>query len=183
MKVIIEDSELQEIPILPIPTFDSMGEIVIPPSLGRPEGSANKSELEKEIISYDAALLSGALTQQEIADIHGITQQEVSFRAQAADRSNLDTRKVDEDLRSRILQKKYNIADRATARLMDSLEFFRPETLDQKDLPGAALKLASVVEKMEEKKEQGPTNNIQFMVYAPRQRSEDNYEVIDMTNE
>jgi len=183
MKMIISDEELKERMRLPLPTLIDgvlqLPDIIIPPELGRPVGGENKDELSKELIALDGAF--GLSTQKEIAKIHNSTQTEVSFLSRGFDRSNVDERKVDEDLTSVINQRKYGIIDKATSKLMETLDIFEPSALDQKHLPQAAQQMASVVERLEGRGNIGQSGPaVQFHIYAPRTRHEDQYEVIQV---
>lgn len=176
MKIFIDDEEIKEIPIFQVPTVID-GTIVIPDALGRKKDKPNKSQLQKEIIALDT--VDSRLSQKSLAQIHGITQTEVSIHGRAIDRSNIDGRKSDNELKDLINAKKYSIADAATSRLMESLDLFNPTALDQKDLPAAASKMAAIVERVTQGFEGAQTGpQILFQVYAPRTRSEDTYDVI-----
>lgn len=183
MKIIISDDELKDKMRLPLPSLLENGnlklpDIVVPPELGRPEGSTNKDQVTKEIIALDGAF--GSNGQKAIARIHGVTQPEVSFLSKGFDRTNVDTRQENEELKTTINQVKHKIVDRATCKLMEALDIFEPSALDQKQLPSAMVSVASVIERMENK---GPTSAIapvNFHIYAPRTRHEDQYEVIQV---
>ena len=177
MKILLEDSEIKEIPVLPLPSVSKDGIVTVIPSRGRKEGSNNKTQLEKEIIAIDATISDSS--QKQLARVHGVSQTEVSIHSRAIDRSAIDDRKTDQELKSLINQKKFKIADVATAKLMQSLDLFSPEYLDQKDLPGAASKMASIVEKVASNFEQhAPTVN--FHVYSPQAREESSFDVIEV---
>jgi predicted transcriptional regulator len=181
MKLIIDDSELKNLskPSIPLPEIDgSTGEIRIPEILGRPKGGKNLSDLTKELIAYES--VNSPLTQKQIAAIHGVTEATVNHLSQGYNTTNIDTRKENEDIKAVLNERKYNIADKATAKLMQSLDLFEPTSLEQLDLPGAALKMASVVQKISENFAEHNNNNIQFIVYAPRMRSESSYETIEV---
>jgi len=184
MKIIISDDEVKEIPIpkLPMPHVED-GEIVLPPEIitegtpGRKEGSANKTQLEREMIALDS--LNPNLSHSEIAQIHGTTQPSVSAIAKGFNTTNHDTRTVNQEVREVIKTAQTKIAEESTKKLLQSLEHFNPLYLDQKDLPGAALKIANVLEKTKSgftQAEHGP----KFIVYSPRVRGEETFEVVDV---
>jgi len=186
MKLIIDDSELNEKPIVRLPLPEVIdGELVIPgkvvreKELGRPEGTSNKGQLEKELIALDSQ--NPNLTQKEIARVHGVSQTEVSFLSNGFDRSSIDTRKVNEGVKDVVSSAREKIASLATDKLMKTLETFVPETLDQKDKAGTALKLAGVLEKVSNGFQGNDANRPQFIVFSPRVRREDSYEVIDVS--
>ena len=177
MKILIDDEEIQEIPVLPMPSIDKSGVVIMPAKIGRKSGGENKPKLEKELIALDATLSD--IPQTQLAKIHSVSQTEVSLHSRAIDRSTIDDRKTDIELKGLINQKKYKIADQATAKLMQSLDLFQPEYLDQKDLPSAAAKMASIVEKVASNFET-PGSQVTFNVYTPRARDESSFEVIEV---
>lgn len=177
MKLILDDEDIKEIPVLPMPEVNHDGIVIMPERVGRKTGGENKAKLEKEIIALDATLSD--VSQTQLAKIHNVTQTEVSLHSRALDRSTIDDRKTDQELKSLINQKKFKIADSATAKLMQSLDLFQPEYLDQKDLPGAAMRMASIVEKVAANFETQGTQ-VNFTVYSPAARSEESFEVIEV---
>jgi hypothetical protein len=179
MKIIVDDEEIVEVPLLKRPSLLPSAKIISPESKGRKEGGTNKTQIEKELIALDGAL-SIDMSQKEIAKIHNVTTTEVSNHSRGFDRSNIDTRKNDIELKAVINQAKYQIADVATAKLMESLNLFQPRYLEQKELPIAAKNMAIIMEKVSQNFE-GEKNNVNFIVYAPRMRSEDSYDIIEVT--
>ncbi len=183
MKVIISDEELKGRMRLPLPTLVERGEgllpdIIVPPSLGRPDDGKKIDGLTKELVAIDGAL--GISTQHEIARVHGVTQTEVSFLKNGFDRSNIEGRKEDEEIKATVNQVKYNIIDKATCKLMEVLDIFEPTALSQKQLPGAAVQVAGVIERLEGRGSLTHAPNVSFHIYAPRNRHEDQYEVIEV---
>ncbi len=179
MKIIVDDEEVLEIPLLKRPIRDNNVTIVTPEKVGRKEGGQNKTELEKTLIAVDGAV--SGISQNQLSRIHNVTQAEVSIHSRAVDRTNIEGRKTDPELKAIINQAKYNIADVATAKLMDSLNLFQPKYLDQKELPRAALNMANIVEKVSQNFEGDRGGNVNFLVYSPRTREEDSFEVIDIS--
>ncbi len=181
MKIIISDDELKERMKPPLSDLIEgdvrLPKVITPPELGRPEGAKNIDPITRELIALDGAF--GSLPQTSIARVHNVAQSEVSFLSKGYDRTNVDERKVDENLQTSITQRKFGIIDTATTKLMETLDLFDPNYIEQKQLPEAANKIASVVERLEGR---GNINqnapSVQFHVYAPRTRHEDQYEVI-----
>jgi len=195
MKLLIDDDDIIEIPLLSrfarsseekkapdsrVPASEEVkeAEIVVPPKLGRP-GDKKIDSLTKELIAVQSAVMG--VPQTQLARIHGTSQAEVSINKNGNDRTNRAQRKENEKIREVINHAKYRIADRATAKLMTSLELFDPERLDQKDLPNAAKSMAHILEKVTQdfegqERASGPT----FHIYAPRSRSEESFQVIDV---
>jgi hypothetical protein len=171
MKLIIDDKDLHE---LPLPSIDTEGRIVVPPNLGRKKDVPNLPELTKKLITIDA---NSGTNQANLAKIHGISQSEVSILERGIDRTNIDGRKVNEELSAIGKTVRHSIADVATAKLMESLDLFEPTHIEQKELPGAAIKLATVIEKINGNGTQhGPS--VTFNVYAPRMMREEQFETI-----
>lgn len=190
MKIIISDEELKSRMKLPLPELvkgpSGSVEMSIPiieraPELGRGEGNNNIDPLTKELIAIDGAFVPFSnKTQNDVARIHGVKQSEVSYLSRGYDRSNVDERKVDEDLHTSINKTKFGIIDVATTKLMETLDLFEPSALEQKHLPDAAVKMASVVERLEGRGNISNAPNVQFHLYAPRARREEDYEVIEV---
>ena len=171
MKLILDDKEIHE---LPLPSIDQEGRIVVPEKLGRKKDVPNLPDLTKKLITIDA--YSG-VSQTSLAKINGISQAEVSILERGIDRTNIDGRQVNEELSLLAKATKHNITDTATAKLMESLDLFEPSALDQRDIPNAAVKLATVVEKLQATgNAQGPS--VTFNVYAPRMMREEQFETI-----
>lgn len=185
MKIIISDAEVKELPIprLPMPSVDDDGDIVLPGVIisekkpGRTESSVNKTQLEKELIALDA--MNPNLTQTEVAKIHGTQQSSVSSLARGWNDSSIDKRSANEGVREVIKSVQTRIAESASDKLLRSLEHFEPACLDQKDLPGAALKLSNVLEKTRSGFQQND-NAPRFIVYSPRVKEESSFEVVDV---
>lgn len=173
MKV-ISTEEIEEIPL---PTFTSFGEVQVPKKLGRPEGKTI-TRLEKEIIAVESNTRIG-VSQKDIAQAMGTSQTEVSIVEKGIDRSLIEGRKEDEDLKALGLQAKHKIIDLATTKLFKTLDTFEPDGLENKDKPRVSAQLASVVDKLTEK---GPQvlNQTQFVVYQPRPSAEEDFEVINL---
>lgn len=173
MKIIISDEEVakSKIPALPLPSFDITGQVISPPSFQRDPAKGKISDLTKEIIALDA--IDTSLTVRETGRLHDVSKSNTDV-IQNGNHAN-------EELKLKVADKRYKIGDTATTKLMQTLDLFRPDSLEQKELPGAALKIANVLDKViNPGAESGNKNNIIFNVYAPRQRSEDSYEVIEV---
>lgn len=177
MKIISNDKEVTEKKIiLPLPEVTERGEVKVPEILGRKKDS-HISPITKQLIALDR--LDG-IPESKIAEIHGTSQAAVSAISRGFNTPNIDTRKVDEDVTATINKRRSDIVDKATSRLLASIESFEPSNLEDKELPGAALKLATVVEKFSEQR-QDNGQNINFIIYQPRTKSEADFgEVIDL---
>ena len=169
MKII--NTNGKEIKEIPLPTLGGEGKVLVPEKLGRPEGK-KLNRLEKEIIAVHSNL--GA-DQVKLAEVMGTSQAEVSIIKRGYHQTNLDTRKKDEEIDLIGKQAKHKIVDIATTKLLDTLNLFTPGAIEQKELPGAAQKLASVAEKLTNNGRAEGGNNINFIVYQPRARSEEDF--------
>lgn len=187
MKLIISDEELKSKLRLPLPELIkgpvgnelSLPEIIPSPNLGKPEGTKNIDPLTKELIALDGAFVAfGNMSQTDVALVHGVKQEEVSYLSRAHDRSNIDTRKTDVELATQINQAKFKIIDSATTKLMETLEIFEPSALRQRELPSAALQMTAIIEKLEGRGNLTNAANVQFHIYAPKTRNENDYDVI-----
>lgn len=172
MKIIVNDDEPLEIPLIKRPITE--GRVEVPKPIDRRE---NLTNLEKKIIAIDA--VESNLSQKDLADIHGVTQPSISVISRAHNVSNIDTRKTDSNLKAVINQSKFKIADLATSRLMTALDLFDPAEIKQSELPDAANKMAAIVERVTQGFEGQQANQVNFIVYAPRMRSEESYEVVE----
>lgn len=173
MKVLIDSSEIELIPIV----NDTVGKVISPEKLGRPEGAPKIPELVKDIASIEGAL--GTDKQNAIAKVHGLTQTSVSYLSRGLDRSNLEGQKQDIERTIAINDAKYKIQDRATTILMTGLDLFDPGSLEQKYIPSALKNISAIVKDMGPQEEKG--NQINFIVMQPRMKQESDYEVIEVS--
>lgn len=165
MKLIIEDSEIDEKPIL-IKSEDR-GKIIVP-SIG--ERGKGLDELRKEIIAHDTIEVGPT----RAAEIHGITT-ESAFRYGNGEQIK------DEDAKTRILSRKHGIGELAVTKLMQTLNMFDPNGLEnQKDIVRAAKDLSSIAESMTPSSKNSGDGEIHLHMYAPKQRPMREFEVIDV---
>lgn len=156
---IISDDPVEE---LPLPIIDIEGRVQVPAKLGR---GATVPRLVKELVAVHTNL---GMNQDEAAKINGISQTEASRLERGVKGQEYD--QVDPEIQLVGQQAKHKIIDLATTKLMKSLNIFEPSALEQKDLPGAAAKLAAVTEKLSGNA--SPINQTNFIVYQPRAKSE-----------
>jgi len=177
MKIISNDPVVPEKKIvLPLPEVTERGEVRIPEILGRKKDS-HIDPISKHLIALD--VIEG-IPQNKVAQIHRTSQAAVSAISRGFNTTNIDTRKEDPDLSETINKRKSAIVDAATSRLLTSIENFDPCNLEDKQLPGAALKLATVVEKFTETNRDNASNTT-FIIYQPRAKSEVDFgEPIDL---
>lgn len=179
MKIIHSDEKIVEKKIvLPMPEVNDEGEVIVPEILGRRKES-HVSDIKKQLIAIDSVVTG--LSQSDIARIHGTSQAGVSYISQGFNTTNRDTRKPDEDVREVISKTRESVARSASEKLLESLDLFNPDSLEQKELPGAALKLSSVLEKASQGF-QGDSGGpkVAFIVMAPRMKKESDYDMLDV---
>lgn len=168
MKVLIDDSELQEILISDIVKSDDKAIVKIKGgNVGKRDEGVE--DIRKEIIAHDAIIYGPA----KAAEIHGVPQ---SSASKYKDGKDID----DEDTRARVLNERHNIADVAVSKLMDTLGLFNPENIEKEsDKVRAAQSLATIVEKMTPSGK-GEGTQIKLILYAPKSRAIEKYDVIDV---
>lgn len=176
MKIISNEKEIIEKKIvLPLPEVTEEGEVKVPEILGRKKDS-HINPLTRHLIAIDG---NSGIPQSQVARIHGTSQAAVSALSRGFNTTNIDTRKTNEEILETIGKTKLTIVEKATERLLASIESFEPNNLEDKDLPGAALKLAGVVEKASSGFQEKASETVKFIVVAPRMRSLDSFEVIN----
>lgn len=167
MEIFSEDLEIKEITIADVIKSDDRA-IIIRDRQGESRGEG-KSNLEKEIIANDEQNLGSTTA----AKINGVPQSSASKYGDGKDI-------VDDETRARVLKNKFNIADTATTKLMETLGLFDPSAMEkQTDIVRAAAQLATVVEKLSSK-DKNAGNEIHLHMYAPKQKHIDKYPVIDV---
>ena len=166
MDLIIDDDEVKEI---------GLDHFINPYDMGiihkDKKGECNKErreEITKEIVAYDTIDLGP----KEAAKINGVSERSAIRYSNGEDIK-------DDDTRSRVLARKYDIAETATAKLMDALELFDPRDIEKpKDLIKAASDLSNIVDKISGQGKGG--NKIELHLYAPKQNDIKKYDVIDI---
>lgn len=169
MNIFIDDNEVEEKLISDVvKSFDTAIITIKGENVGkRDEG---KDDLTKEIIANDAIVLGS----QVASRIHGVPQSSASKY-----KDGLDI--ADDDTRTRVLATRHNIADTAVAKLMETLNMFRPDAIDkQVDVIKSASMLAGIVEKISVKDGKNGGNEVHLHLYGPKQNKIDRYETIDV---
>lgn len=166
MKAITKEKEIEEVLIEDLIKSNDRG-IIIPDNKGkRNEG---KDELTKELIAMDAIDLGPS----RAAEIHNIPQSSASKYADGKD--------VSEETRTKILDKKHQIGNLAVSKLMESLNLFEPSEIEKPlDHIRAARDLATISEKLAGNSKSG---NLVIHFHPPNQKTEDQYEVIEVKGE
>jgi hypothetical protein len=168
MNIIVPEEEVREISIEEAIKSNDSARIVIKGEGQGTNRGEGREELVKQIIAHDAI----ALGPSEAARIHGVDQASASRY-----HDGLDIK--DEDIKSDILATRHNIADKATAKLMQALDLFDPTCIEKHvDIVKAAASLAGIVERVTGKDKGG--NEVKLILYAPKQVNVEKYEVIDV---
>ncbi len=169
MELVTFDDEIVEIKIEDILKSNDKGKIIIKgEKVGlRDEG---KDDITKEIIALDTMNVGPSLASQ----IHSVP---VSSASKYSDGKDIS----DDDTRSRVLGVRHNIADKAVAQLMDTLNLFDPSNIEKPlDQIKAASMLANIVEKVSIGSNKNGGNEVHLHLYGPKQNKIDRYEVIDV---
>lgn len=167
MKMFIDDNEIEELKIEDIVKSEDKG-IVISRSNTGSKGKVN-SELQKEFAAIDALEL-GIVKSGEIND--------VCFKSAALYEKGVH---VDPDTKTNILNYKYQIEDKATTKLMETLNLFDPSDIEKPlDLIHAADRLSSIVERVSGKDKTNSGQQVHLHLYNPTQKKIDSYDVIDV---
>lgn len=164
MKLILDDSEIQELTIEEVVRTNDRGVVHTPSNNAGP----NKSDLVKEITALDTIEFGCKIA----GEINGVAHNSASKYGNGKDIGN-------EELRTQILSTKYDIADKAVTKLMETLELFEPSAMDNPNhIIRAAAQLSTIVEKVSGKEEK--SQSVHLHLYAPTQRKVKDYEVIDV---
>ncbi len=131
----------------------------VAPIRGSRAGRPNLNSIDKALMSADKALIG--VPSKEIAKEHGIDTSTVNKSA-----------KSDEPVKNRII-------GMLRDRLETAVTNFNPDMIPQKSLPGAINQIAQALGKVEGNTEEGG-KTVVFNVYAPRLRSEDEFDVIEV---
>jgi len=164
MKLILDENELEELKIEDLLKSNDLG-IVIQSQVGkRNEGV---SELQKEIVAIDA-LENGVIV---AGKVNGVPFSSASKYKEGKD--------LGDDTKTRVLDLKYNIQDKATTKLMETLDLFNPSNLEKpRDIIAAARDLSSIVERISGK--DSGNQQVHLHLYNPTQRKVNEYEIIDV---
>lgn len=176
MKILLDDEEvereLKKHDISQITSNDKSQTKVIGPGSTKEN---HRGEAVNNVIREMAAIDSLVIGQKKSSELHGLNHNTVSdaTRGEISDR-------VDPDLKASVDNQRYKIRDLAVSKLMNTLDLFRPDGLEnQMEVVTAASKLSKVVVDMEAKdnKDKGP--QVQVILFNPRQKNESAYDVIE----
>lgn len=168
MNIFLEDEEVSEIKIEDIISKNDKGKVIVENANSGKRGEG-KEELIKELVAYDSLIIGP----RAAGEIYGVTENSAGKYSNGNDIK-------DENIKTNILAARHNIADKAIASLMQTLNLFDPTAINkQKDIIDAASKLASIVEKVTTKDRTG-SNEVHLYLVGPKQNKIDRYDVIDV---
>lgn len=182
MKLLLPDEDIELISVTPL---EGITASVISQ---RKEKTPNSiSRLEKTLIAIDGASRD-ALSQADIAKLHGVSHTTVSHLGRGYDRPNIQGRQETQDkpildsIERKITEVKEDITNKLHSKLERSLDIFLPEKLEQKQLPSVIGSLAKAIDTMMPKNvNDGVVNNVQFVVMQPKMRTIDEFETVKVT--
>lgn len=165
MNIFLDETELEE--IKPIAPTEDKG-LVINPEVGK-RGEGN-SDLVKEVVALDSILLGPS----EAARINGVPQSSASKYADGKDIEDAETR-------TRIIATKNGIEDLAVTKLMETLNMLDPSDMEKpRDKIALMTGLSNLVEKVSSaKNEKEGAKQVHLHLYAPNQKQESHYKVIE----
>jgi hypothetical protein len=166
MKLFIEEEVVEE--IKPIEDISEDKGLVITPTVGK--RGENNTDIQKEIAAIDAIDLGASAS----AIINGVPQSSASKYGDGKDIK-------DADVRARIISKKYDIQDTAVSKLMETLNIIEPSELQKtRDKVMVLNGLSNLVDKITDKNGQTGQGSVHLHLYAPNQKKETDYKVIDV---
>lgn len=148
---------------------------------GRPIGRNNRTDEERKIIAGEALISGTGITAKKF----GIADSTVSAYKHGATSTSSYNQPDDELLRS-VSRQRVQIAHVAHGKLSQALDNITSEKLsgaNLRTLASVAQSMSAIVKNMEPDNPTANQQNIQFTFYAPKQRDENKFDVIDMQNE
>lgn len=166
MKFILdEEPEIVE----PLPKSEDKAIVKLPTNTGKKV--PRYSDEQKEKIAND--VLNG-MTGKEVAAIYGVTQPLANAYARGEG--------LDGDVKAKVLAKRFDIADVASVKLMDTLNLINPAAIKkERDKAAVAVSLATIVDKVTGNNAQTP-NKVEIHLYSPNQKKETDYDVIEVAS-
>jgi predicted transcriptional regulator len=171
MKLIISDEELSK-SIKPIiePKTDNVETVVIPK---RGHDGKKISEETKVLVALEGSL--GA-NQEELSKIHGVSQAAVSYLSRGKDRTNLEGQKDAEGISELIRERKLEMSEKLSNKLLTTLDIFDPRKLDQEYMPKSIAVMVSALNNLIPGDSVGA--GVNFQIFAPQMKTENNYKVV-----
>lgn len=148
---------------------------------GRTPGRNNRTPEEREIIAGEALIAGTRVTAQKF----GIADSTVSAYKHGAT-STSSYNEPDDELLKSVSARRIKIAGVAHGKLSEALDQITTDKLaaaNLKTIASVAQSMSAIIKNMEPEVQQSNTQNVQFTFYAPKVRSEDAYDVIDLQAE
>ena len=156
-------------------------EEVRPVQHGRGAGRENLTDDQRKIIAEEA-LVSGK-TIQEIAEQYGVSASSVSAYSNGVTSTKVYNEKKNESLESHIKETKEIVQAEAQNKLLLAIRNITDEKIGGakvRDIAGIAKDMSAVIKNM------GPetiiNDNRKVILYKPRQKEEDEYEVVEVSS-
>lgn len=160
------------------PSVPARSEKVIDINRGRPEGRKEVPESVRKLAADESICGTPA---KEIKELLGVSQSSISaYKEGATSTSDLNQGKFDSKLKDHVEETKRTIGMTARERLMAALVQIDDERLGKatlREVSSVAKDLSAVSKNMESDKGM-VANNQQVIVYAPRVKEEQDYQII-----
>jgi hypothetical protein len=148
---------------------------------GRGEGNVEVPELIREIIG-EAAVENGSKATKALTRSFDISDSSLSAYKKGAT-STTSYHTPDPKLKDNIDLAKLRASNRARGKMMLAIRHLTEEKMEDakpRDLAGIAKDMSVIIRNMEPKTEES-NNNTNFIFYAPRPRSESEYDVVEVS--
>lgn len=145
---------------------------------GRGDGNNEVPQALRNVIAEEAITRIGTL--KDLANIFDVSPSSVSAYKNGAT-STRSYHNPDQQLKKHVDSVKDKIKNKAQARILLAMRHITEEKIQDaklKDITGLARDMSAVIKNMETNGGQGNTN-ITYQIYAPRERKESEYEVVD----
>lgn len=158
----------------PLVSEDKSTTIIMPGS-GRPVDTPNKHSTIKEKVALD---INSGMSLELASKVHDVSMSQASNYANGMTTHGV----VDQKLMPVVVASKSEIKDKAAAIVMLGLGLLENNinALKARELPGAIKSMSEVMEKMTPKTNQDGVGNVHYHFYAPKQREESQYEVVEV---
>lgn len=151
---------------------------VIDINRGRGQGNTEVPAPLRNVIGEEA--ITRTTTLKELARIFDVSPASVSAYKNGAT-STASYNRPDTQLSKHVDSVKDKIKNKAQARILLAMSHITAEKVEAaklRDIAGLARDMSAVIKNMEDSKGQGNTN-ITYQIYAPRERKESDYEIVE----
>jgi len=148
------------------------------------KGRGNNPEVPEAIraIIGDTVISAGRQEALKIAQQFGVSTSSVSAYANGAT-STASYNKPNKDLKEHLQKAKNRIVSKARRNLFSALAEITPEKLSEgslREISGVARDMSSIIKDFEPDSNKNSGINAQFILFTPRIRNEESFEVIDV---